>query len=59
MKKNCRKINQQKFKIEKWLKEKEINYISNGKDMKIHLIKNKKIDKEDVECNSVKCNSIV
>ena len=59
MKKNCRKTNQQKFRIEKWLKEKEIKYISNGKDMIIHLIKNKKIDKEDVECNSVKCNSIV
>ena len=32
------KIDQQEFRIENVIKEKVINYISNGKDMIIHLI---------------------
>ena len=39
MKKNSKKTNQKEFRIEKMsLKEKKINYMSNGKDMIIHLI---------------------
>ena len=38
-KKNSKKTNQKEFRIEKMsLKEKKINYMSNGKDMIIHLI---------------------
>ena len=39
MKKNSKKTNQKEFRIEKMsLKENKINYMSNGKDMIIHLI---------------------
>ena len=37
MKKNCKKTNQEKFRIEKVLKKKGDN-MSNGKGMIIHLI---------------------
>ena len=36
--KELRKTNQKEFRIERWLKEKETNYMSNGKIMIIHLI---------------------
>ena len=36
--KELQKTNQQGFRIEKSLKEKETKYISNGKDMIIHII---------------------
>ena len=36
--KELQKTNQKEFKIEKELKEKVINYMSNGKDIIIHLI---------------------
>ena len=36
--KELRKIDQQEFRIEKVIKKKVINYMSNGKDMIIHLI---------------------
>ena len=36
--KELQKINQEKFRIEKYLKEKVINFRSNGKDMIIQLI---------------------
>ena len=36
--KELKKTNQQEFRIKKSLKEKEINYMSNGKDVIIHLI---------------------
>ena len=36
--KELQKANKQGFRIEKVIKEKEINYMSNGKDMTIHLI---------------------
>ena len=36
--KELEKTNQKEFKIEKELKEKVINYMSNGKDIIIHLI---------------------
>ena len=38
MKKNCKKTNQEEFRIEKVLQEKEISYMSNGKAVMIHLI---------------------
>ena len=38
MKKNCKKTNQQGFREEKLYKEKEMNYMPNGKDIIIHLI---------------------
>ena len=39
MKKNYKKTtNQQGFRIKKWLIEKDIIYMSNGKDMIINLI---------------------
>ena len=36
--KELRKTNQQRLRIEKVIKRKEINYMSNGKDMITHLI---------------------
>ena len=36
--KELQKTNQQKFRIEKVVKKKEVDYILNGKDMIIHLI---------------------
>ena len=36
--KELQKANKQGFRIEKVIKEKEINYMSNGKDMTIYLI---------------------
>ena len=36
--KELQKTNQKEFRIEKTVKEKVINYMSNGKDMTIHLI---------------------
>ena len=36
--KELQKIDQQEFRIEKVIKKKVINYMSNGKDMIIHLI---------------------
>ena len=36
--KELRKRNQQRLRIEKVIKRKEINYMSNGKDMITHLI---------------------
>ena len=38
MKKNCKKILKKNLEQKKYLKEKVINYASNGKDMIIHLI---------------------
>ena len=38
MKKNYRVTNQQKFRKERIIKEKVINYMSNGKDTMIHSI---------------------
>ena len=39
MKKNCKKENKKEFRIEKLIKRKgDKLYISNGKDMAIHLI---------------------
>ena len=38
MKKNCKKLIKKNLEQKKYLKEKVINYMSNGKDMKIHLI---------------------
>ena len=36
--KELRKTNQQSFRIKKVIKRKEMNYMSNGKDMITHLI---------------------
>ena len=36
--KELQKTNQQKFRMEKVIKKKETSYMSNGKDMIIHLI---------------------
>ena len=36
--KELQKIDQKEFRIEKYLEEKVINYMSNGKDIIIHLI---------------------
>ena len=38
LKKKWQKTNQKEFKLEKIMKKEEINYMSNGKDMIIHLI---------------------
>ena len=38
MKKNCKKLVKKNLEQKKYLKEKAINCISNGKDMIIHLI---------------------
>ena len=38
IKKDLQKTNQKEFRIEKVIKKKEISYMSNGKDMIIHLI---------------------
>ena len=38
MKKNCKKTNHEKFRIEKVIKRKGNKLMSNGKDMIIHLI---------------------
>ena len=38
MKKNCKKLIKNNLEQKKYLKEKMINYMSNGKDIKIHLI---------------------
>ena len=38
MKKNCEKLIKKNLEQKKYLKEKVINYKSNGKDMVIHLI---------------------
>ena len=38
MKKNCKKLIKKNLEYKKYLKEKVINYISNGKGMIIHLI---------------------
>ena len=38
MKKNCRKLIKKKLEQKKYLKEKVINSMLNGKDMTIHLI---------------------
>ena len=51
--KELQKTNQQEFRIEKVIKRKVINYMSNGKVMIVHLIAGliKKIS-----CNSIGCN---
>ena len=38
MKKNCKKLIKKNLEQRKYLKEKVINYMLNGKDMIIHLI---------------------
>ena len=38
LEKNCKKTSEEKFRIKKYLKEKAINCMSNGKDMMIHLL---------------------
>ena len=38
MKKNCKKLVKKNLEQKKYLKEKVINYMSNGKGMIIHLI---------------------
>ena len=50
--KELRKTNQQKFKIEKVIKKKVINYMSNGKAMIVHLIAGL-IKKDLIERSSV------
>ena len=37
IKKNCKKLIKKNLELKKYLKEKVINYMSNGKDMTIHL----------------------
>ena len=54
MKKNCKKQTNKNLGLKKWLKEKEINYMSNGN----HNSFNSWIHKKDIEWNSIKCNSI-
>ena len=36
--KNCKKTNYQDFRIEKFIKRKEKNYMFNGRDVIIHLM---------------------
>ena len=38
MKKNCKKTNQEEFRMEKVITKKKTSYVSNGKDMIICLI---------------------
>ena len=38
MKKNCKRLIRKNLGLKKGLKEKEINYISNGKDIVVRLI---------------------
>ena len=38
MKKNCKKQIKKNLEYKKYLRKKEISYMSNGKDMAIHLI---------------------
>ena len=38
MKKNCKKTNQEEFRMEKVITKKKTSYMSNGKDMIICLI---------------------
>ena len=38
MKKNCKRLIKKNLGLKRWLKEKEINYMSNGKVMIVHLI---------------------
>ena len=38
LEKNCKKASEEKFRTKKYLKEKVINCMSNGKDMMIHLL---------------------
>ena len=59
--KQLQKTNQQEFRIEKVIKKKVMNYISNGKVMIIHLIVGliKKIQCDCIDCNFIDCNFIV
>ena len=38
MKKNCRKLIKKNLELKKYCKQKETNYMSNGKDITTHLI---------------------
>ena len=38
MKKNCKRLIKKNLKLKESLKEKETNYMSNGKDITTHLI---------------------